>query len=218
MIRFRIGRDARSIPPVKLRGLDTMQIASRIVEEARRNRIDAIFVDGGGVGGGVVDRLRYLRQSVTEVQFGGVADRSRESREGNVVYFNKRAEMWGLMRDWLATGVIDHDPELIDDLTGVEYGYAQKNGRDAIQLESKADMRKRGLASPDNGDALALTFAYPVAPSDHTFEFSSSGKHEWDYDPFALPDVPAVAPSPQPYYEASPSRFGNGLRHRWYDK
>jgi hypothetical protein len=118
----------------------------------------------------------------------------------------------------VGTYLIDNDPELIDDLTGVEYGYAQKNGRDAIQLESKADMRKRGLASPDNGDALALTFAYPVAPSDHTFEFSSSGKHEWDYDPFALPDVPAVAPSPQPYYEASPSRFGYGRCHPWYDK
>jgi hypothetical protein len=218
VIRFRIGRDARSIPPVKLRGLDTMQIAARIVEEARRHRIDAIFVDGGGVGGGVVDQLRYLRQPVTEVQFGAVADRSRESREGNVVYYNKRAEMWGLMRDWLNTGAIDNDPELIADLTSVEYGYALKDGRDAIQLERKSDMRKRGLASPDNGDALALTFAYPVAPSDHSFEFNSSGQHEFDYDPFAWPDLPAVAPSPQPYYEPSPSRFGNGLRHRWYDK
>ena len=114
--------------------------------------------------------------------------------------------------------LIDNDPELIADLTGVEYGYRLKDGREAIQLERKSDMRKRGLASPDNGDALALTFAYPVAASDHTFEFSSSGKHEWDYDPFALPDVPALAPSPQPYYEAPPSRFGNGLHHRWYDK
>jgi hypothetical protein len=218
VIRYRIGRDARSIPPVKLRGLDTMQVAARVVEEARRHRIDAIFVDGGGVGGGVVDRLRYLRQQVTEVQFGGVADRSRESREGNVVYYNKRAEMWGLMRDWLNTGTIDNDPELIDDLTGVEYGYAQKNGRDAVQLESKADMRKRGLASPDNGDALALTFAYPVAPSDHSFEFSVRGQHEYDYDPLAWPDVPIPAPSPQPYYESSPSRFGSGRSHRWYDK
>jgi len=78
-------------------------------------------------------------------------------------------------------------------------------------------MRKRGLASPDNGDALALTFAYPVAPSDHSYEFSSSGQHEFEYDPFAWTDVLAVAPSPQPHYEASPSRFGNGLRHRWYD-
>jgi hypothetical protein len=48
-----------------------------------------------------------------------------------VVYFNKRAEMWGLLRDWLATGVIDNDPELVADLTGVEYAYGLKDGRDS---------------------------------------------------------------------------------------
>jgi hypothetical protein len=69
------------------------------------------------------------------------------------------------MRDWLQGAVIDNDPELIADLIGVQYGFAIKDSRDAIQLERKEDMKKRGLASPDNGDALALTFAYPVAPS-----------------------------------------------------
>jgi hypothetical protein len=167
VIRIRIGRDARSISPVKLRGLDTMQVATRVVEEAEKHRVDAIFVDEGGVGGGVVDRLRGLRKPVIGVQFGAKADRSSASQEGTVVYFNKRAEMWGLMREWLKGGTIDADPELIADLTAVEYGYALKDGKDAIQLERKADMKKRGLASPDNGDALALTFAYPVQPSDH---------------------------------------------------
>lgn len=182
VIRIRIGRDARSIPPIKLRGADTMQVAARVVEEARKHHVDAIFVDGGGVGGGVVDRLRYLRQPVFEVQFGGVADRASVSQEGSVVYFNKRAEMWGLMRDWLPGGVIDNDPELIADLTGVEYGYALKDGRDAIQLEKKTDMKKRGLASPDNADALALTFAYPVSSSDHTQQFNTGGTHQYEYD------------------------------------
>jgi hypothetical protein len=53
-------------------------------------------------------------------------------------------------------------PELIADLTGIEYGYVLRDGRDAIQLERKEDMKRRGLASPDNGDALALSFSYPV--------------------------------------------------------
>ena len=61
VICFRIGRDARSIPAIALRGVDTMTVAARVVEEARRHKIDAIFVDGGGVGGGVVDRLMFLR-------------------------------------------------------------------------------------------------------------------------------------------------------------
>jgi hypothetical protein len=69
------------------------------------------------------------------------------------------------MREWLRGGAIDNDPELIADLTGVEYGYVLRDGRDAIQLERKEDMKRRGLASPDNGDALALTFSYPVLAS-----------------------------------------------------
>ncbi|GEP61724.1 hypothetical protein [Reyranella soli] len=64
------------------------------------------------------------------------------------------------MRDWLRFGALPNDRDLQADLTGVEYGYDR---HDAILLERKDDMRKRGLASPDDGDALALTFAYPVA-------------------------------------------------------
>jgi hypothetical protein len=185
VIRIRIGRDARSIKPIKIRGADTMQLAARVVEEAQKHQVDAIFVDGGGVGGGVVDRLRYLRQPVTEVQFGGAADRSQQTQEGSVVYANKRAEMYGYMRDWLATGCIDDDPELVTDLSATEYGFVLRDGRDAIQLESKKDMKKRGLASPDNADALALTFAYPVASSNHLQEMHNrySPSHSYDYDP-----------------------------------
>jgi hypothetical protein len=79
------------------------------------------------------------------------------------VYAKKRAEMWGSLREWLQAGAIDNDPDLIADLTGIEYGYVLRDGRDAIQLERKEDMKRRGLASPGNGDALAFTFAYPVA-------------------------------------------------------
>ena len=193
VIRIRIGRDARSIQPIKLRGADTMQVAARVMEEAAKHKVDAIFVDGGGVGGGVVDRLRYLQQPVTEVNFGAKADRGTVTQEGKVVYFNKRAEMWGLMRDWLPGAVIDNDPELIADLIGVQYGFAIKDGRDAIQLEKKEDMKKRGLASSDNGDALALTFAYPVAPSDHTPLFFRGPMYESEYDPYRRPTTDEYA-------------------------
>ena len=80
-------------------------------------------------------------------------------------YKNKRAEIWGLMRKWIADdgGWIDekkYADRLRDDLTGPEYQY-DTQGR--LQLERKEDMKKRGLASPDFADALALTFAMPVA-------------------------------------------------------
>ena len=69
-------------------------------------------------------------------------------------------------------------------LSGVEYGYALRDGRDAIILEKKEDLKKRGLASPDLADALALTFAYPVAASDHRWQLTGKPRHQYQYDPF----------------------------------
>ena len=80
-------------------------------------------------------------------------------------YLNKRAEMWGMMKDWLRDGgTIPDDPVLCGELVGPEY-YVKTTGGSAgkIVLESKTDMKKRGLASPNRADCLALTFAAPVA-------------------------------------------------------
>ena len=160
-----------------------MQLAARIADENARHHCDAIFIDGGGVGGGVVDRCRQLGLQVTEVQFGARSDRAPIGEDGAIVYANKRAEIWGSMREWLRDGAIDNDPELLADLTGVEYGYVLREGRDAIQLERKEDMKKRGLASSDDGDALALTFAYPVAATDR--RRAGRPQHQFEWDPFA---------------------------------
>jgi hypothetical protein len=187
VFRFRRGRDARSIKPLKFRGLDTMQVAARIAEAFQTYKPDAIFIDNGGFGAGVVDRCNYLRLPVEGIDFGAVPDREIQGRESGVWYFNKRAEMWGSMRDWLPGGMIDNDPELASDLPGVEYGYALKNSRDCIVLEKKEHMKARGLASPDDGDALALTFAHPVAPADqrHKYGPAAGQAHQYEYDPLA---------------------------------
>ena len=183
VMRFRSGRDARTIPPIKLRGADTMEVAARIADESARFRPAAIFIDGGGVGGGVVDRCRQIGLRVTEVQFGAKSDRAPVGQDRAIGFANKRAEIWSAMRDWLPGGAIDNDPDLLADLTGIEYGYVLRDGRDAIQLERKEDMKRRGLASPDNGDALALTFAYPVMPSNHRPRRSL---YRSNYNPYAL--------------------------------
>lgn len=172
-ICFRQGRDAASIRWEIMRGVDTMTLAAKVAEMAGIYKPDAIFVDGGGVGGGVVDRLRMLRVPVIEVQFGAKADRAQDTLSGPVHYANKRAEMWGYMRDWLVGGSIPDHPDLADELTSVQYGYVFKDGRDVIMLEKKADMKKRGLSSPDMADALALTFSHPVQPTDHTQDLRS---------------------------------------------
>ena len=197
VIYIRRGRDARSILPIKLRGADTMTVAARVAEEARKYQCDQIFVDGGGVGGGVIDRLRQLRfSSVVEVQFGSKPVRNQIGQGASMsVYFNRRAEMYGLMKEWLEASAIPNDPELISDLTNVEYGYRLLEGRDAIQLERKEDMRSRGLASPDIADALALTFALPVEPSKHSFTYGADDdQFTSNYDPLAI-DTPVSQPA-----------------------
>jgi hypothetical protein len=179
-IVFRRGRDARMNPSIELRGVDTMTLATRVVEEAARVHADAIFVDGGGVGGGVVDRLRQLRAHVFDVQFGAKPD--RVLLEGNASYANKRAEMYGYMREWLKTGGIEPDTRLRDELIATEYAL---NVRDAIQLERKEDLKRRlpAIGSPDWADALALTFAYPVMPRQIDTDDKPVGLVS-QYDPF----------------------------------
>lgn len=158
----RCGRDARSRPWRRWAGADTMTLAGDIALEAERERPDAIFVDVGAMGAGVVDRLRQLEvPNVFEVNFGGRGREAIWAGATRVRTANKRAEMWTNMRAWLAGGAIPDAQRLEDDLTGVEYGY---DANQAILLEKKEHLRARGLPSPDDADALALTFAEPVQP------------------------------------------------------
>lgn len=157
-IYFRRGLDAKTIPPITLRQVDTMTLAAKVIECARVQRAQAIFVDEGGIGAGVVDRLKMLGAPVQGVQFGSKPHGAVRLANGEKVA-NRRAEMWAIMREWLERGSIHPNDTLSADLVAVEYGF---NTRDEIQLERKEDMKKRGLSSPDHGDGLALTFAAPV--------------------------------------------------------
>jgi hypothetical protein len=153
---FRRGRDARSMLPHRFRGLDLMDLSDRIAGLIEKFKPDAVCVDGVGIGAGVVDRLKQLGYRVHEVQAGAKASDDKE-------WYNKRAELWGRMREWLKTGTIPVDGELRDDLTAPEYGF---DNRGRTQLERKEDMKDRGLPSPDTGDALAHTFAVTVPRRD----------------------------------------------------
>lgn len=139
--------------PIVYRGADNMTLAGHIASYIERWVPDAVFIDSGA-GGGVIDRLRQLRHRVTEVNFGGKATDTR--------YANKRAEMWFLMADWMPSGAIPNDNTLKLELSTPTYRYDPSN---RILLESKDDIKKRlpASGSPDLADALALTFAHPVA-------------------------------------------------------
>jgi len=135
------------------RELKTQDIVGLISTEIKEWNPDAVFVDKGHIGAAVVDLLRGLNyNTVIGVDFGG--------KSSKATYAQKRAEMWGDMKDWLeAGGCIPEDEGLRTDLTAPEYGY---NNQERIQLERKKHMKERGLASPDSADALACTFAFPV--------------------------------------------------------
>jgi hypothetical protein len=142
----------RMVDQTEYRGLDTMMTAAKVAELIDSRDPDVVFVDGVGLGAGVVDRLRQLGFRVVDVQSAAMPNDDR--------YLNKRAEMWGGLKEWLNGNVsLLRNDELRSQLIAVEYGL---NMRGKTQLESKADMQKRGLSSPDRADSLALTFAEPI--------------------------------------------------------
>lgn len=173
VFRWRRGRDARSIPPVRFENRDNMFIANQCAHWIDKTHPDAVNVDAGN-GTGVIDRLREMGYKVHEVWFGSGA----ESKE----WANKRTEMYADMRDWLGGGAIDSDPRLFHDLTAPEYDYFGK-ASDSIMLESKEAMKDRGEPSPDDGDSLALTFARRVSRRDsRTFQHRNRNRLAQDVD------------------------------------
>jgi hypothetical protein len=135
--------------------LDEMAIVGYIVNELQ-GQTDHAMIDGIGLGSGIISRLK-------ELGFAGKIKNVKGSNkpENTQRFVNKRAECWGNMKDWLEEGSLMDDDNLHMDLTSLLWKY-DSSGR--VQLESKQDMRKRGISSPDIADALAYTFAYPVLP------------------------------------------------------
>lgn len=187
VIYIRKGYDGRTFKYQKYNGLDTVQLATKVVEIAEHYSADAIFIDETGLGVGCLDVVRSLNRTygitILGVNFSAKADGVHFDGQP-VKYANKRAEIYGRMREWLKFGAIPDDVEIRNDLIGVEYGY---NGRGETQLESKQDMEDRGLESPDIADALACTFAYPVPIGDGRTRVEDD-EDTADYDPYKYLD------------------------------
>ncbi len=167
VIRFRKGHDARSIPPIKIKGEFTRdpavmvgKLSDVLTKSYNGDKVAMLFFDSAGIAAPVEARLRNLgHNNIMVVNFG--ADSPRKE----CAYF--RDYMWNEMNKWLAEGAIDKDPGLEADL-GKPILVSDKLQR--IKLEPKDVMAKRlarlgmDATSPDDGDALALTFAMPVLP------------------------------------------------------
>ena len=159
-IIFRQGRVAYGLKSYTK--LDTMQVTGIVHQLIKQEKPDFVLIDIGNMGAGIVDRLHELGfQEIVK----GINSASRSLNKDR--YPNKRHEMWGEMKQWLEEGdvQIPDSNSLHADLCALTYYY---NSNGELRLEHKDDMKSRGAKSPDEADALALTFSFPYRPNDAT--------------------------------------------------
>ncbi|PWT75415.1 MAG: terminase [Chloroflexi bacterium] len=161
VVWFRRGLDARSMQPIRIPGEHSQErsgVLARLAEVLNDRRpgrkVSMLFVDSA-YGAPYVERLKGMGfDNVAEINFGGPSPDRHQA--------NMRAYMWQKMREWLDRGAIPPDDIVLE--TDLAAPGSHLNRSDQLVLESKEAMQKRGVASPDSGDALALTFAAHVPP------------------------------------------------------
>lgn len=151
-------RRGRLVYPIEsFHGRGPMEVAGLMAERIEVHSPDAVCIDvTGGYGRGIVERLQELKfKHIYAINFG---ERALDAE----LFSNRRAEMWGLMRDWLRDQepFLPNDDVLASELSSVTYHYDSSR---RLVLTSKEKMRRECIPSPDRGDALALTFAVRVA-------------------------------------------------------
>ena len=140
--------------PIVFNSIDTMTLAGAVIKAKERFKPDAIFIDSGAMGAGVIDRIRQLGHSCMDVAFGGKAIDSNK-------YSNRRAEMYFRLADSIKKGgaSLPDVPTLREELANIYYTY-NPSGR--LKLKSKEDIKALLGRSPDMADAFALTYAESV--------------------------------------------------------
>ena len=148
------------------RNLDLMQLTGAVVAQYEgtdfKERPSEILVDSIGLGAGVVDRLRELGLPARGINVS-------ESPALGQTYLNLRAELWHKAKAWLEKRdcKLPNNEDLIAELATVRYQFTS-NGK--IKIESKDDIRRRGMKSPDMADAFVLTFASDAAVASYGFK------------------------------------------------
>lgn len=181
----RKGRDASSLERQKYKGMNTIQLADKIAETHFKLHSDGIFIDGGGVGGGVVDNVRQKNLFCYEVQFGSKDDTPHQVfGSSGERYANKRSGIYGALRAWVKTGSLPNDPDVRKQFMSIRYVI---NKRDEIQLVSKEDMLKLdSTLELDEIDALATTFAHALMAHENAGrEWGHKPLVQSEYDPYA---------------------------------
>lgn len=153
---------------------DNDLVAARVVADLEdEHKADAVFVDAG-YGTGIVSAGQGMGRDWTLVWFAGAS--------ADIGCLNKRAEMWKAARDWLKSGgALPDDPQLRDELQAPEI-VPRADGK--VQIESKKDMKARGVPSPNRADALVLSFAFPVVKRNPLDAYRNDRGARGDYDPY----------------------------------
>jgi hypothetical protein len=138
-----------------------MTTTGEVMAALRDTGASAAKIDAVGIGAGVYDRLREQNAPAIEMQSGAAASNSER-------FANARAEWWWGLRERFEAGDIDieDDDDLTAQLASIKY---KTNSRGQVLIESKDEMKKRGLSSPDRGDALMLAFAHVEQPQGLAF-------------------------------------------------
>jgi len=176
----RQGRDAKSHAWPRIDKANTVELTRWAFEQYMRLNLSAIIVDVGGVGGGVYDQLQLTGVNVYACDFSSRPDNDSQER-----YLNKRAEIYGRMRDWVKKGgclpaddaKLGEGKGLSSQLTAPTYTYS---GDVKLQLESKKDIRRRLGLSPDDADALAITFSEPWLEEAYTLPLDKEEASRYD--------------------------------------
>ncbi len=168
----------QAFSPTVYRGIDNMELASRVANQIEQYEPDAVFIDAGA-GAGVIDRLRQLDYDVIEVPFGG------KSNQPNL-NINRRTEMWWEMKEWLEQGGAIPDNQALKQELGTPVYWYDSAGRRVLESKDQIKKRLQGGGSPDLADALCLTFASPVRkklPEDIYVKSQSRAKKD-EHDPY----------------------------------
>ena len=184
--------------PIVYSQIDIYSLAQAVKRHCDERRPQAVFVDGTGVGGGVVDILMSMGIHCYDINFGKSAI--------DKLYVNKRTEMWCKMARWLEHGgILPNDPDLIQEIALPTY---EVNERMQKVLESKKDLRERAGKSPDLGDALALTFAEDV---------TSEPEQLVAVDRWGMPIIPQNQDTVQDYNPFQAFRYNREFTRRaWW--
>tara|TARA_R110000787_G_scaffold139718_3_gene253385 strand:+ start:1206 stop:2525 length:1320 start_codon:yes stop_codon:yes gene_type:complete len=168
----------QAFKPIVYRGVDNMELASRVANQIEEHNPDAVFCDAGA-GAGVIDRLRQLEYDVIEVPFGGKANKPN-------LNINRRTEMWWEMKEWVEQGGAIPDDQALKQELGTPVYWFDSAGRRVLESKDQIKKRLQGAGSPDLADALCLTFASTVRkklPEDIYVKRKEQNKRN-DHDPY----------------------------------